>query len=447
MKLRTGLLALLSLALIGYGGAKAYLYFKVKSKIDELIGIAAPFAAITYDGISSDLRGKLGIGNIVVKSATGAQLQIDSIELEGPGPGFLWDLTGAFKYGDPPASLILKLNRLALPADQALGGALGGVAFSEPGDDTQSGPQPCTLDGLLSHTGVERIGMSTLVANLSMGYAFNRASGEAELFLENELLEMDELSLSMSLRGVNESAGLNLNEMPAIAAVDLRYSIYSPYIKRMVAECARQVQRSPEQFVDSIFNQPSHQLGQALGLIPGPGIKQVLRELVSQGGEVRLKAHPDSILDPAALSSLRPEVLTRLLNIELYLNDQPVEDLTFALAEQAAAAGSGSESQEGGKAEPESDSVVGDGDFDAAGRGQRDARRLRYMETEIAELQHYLGSRVRLYTDQSSKPKTGYLIAYNGRTFSVEQSVHGGTMTAHIQQSELTRAEVLRRVP
>ncbi|MCB1763443.1 MAG: hypothetical protein KDI27_09935, partial [Gammaproteobacteria bacterium] len=253
--------------------------------------------------------------------------------------------------------------------------------------------------------------------------------------------------LSMSLRGVNESAGLNLNEMPAIAAVDLRYSIYSPYIKRMVAECARQVQRSPEQFVDSIFNQPSHQLGQALGLIPGPGIKQVLRELVSQGGEVRLKAHPDSILDPAALSSLRPEVLTRLLNIELYLNDQPVEDLTFALAEQAAAAGSGSESQEGGKAEPESDSVVGDGDFDAAGRGQRDARRLRYMETEIAELQHYLGSRVRLYTDQSSKPKTGYLIAYNGRTFSVEQSVHGGTMTAHIQQSELTRAEVLRRVP
>ena len=122
MKVKTLLMVPIVLAAVGYGGTKAYIYFSVKSELDNLVEKAAPFAEISYGGISSDLRGKLVVTDFsVISHAGGERMQIETIELAGPGPGFLFDLSGGFKTGDPPRNLSLGINRLSVPADQGFG--------------------------------------------------------------------------------------------------------------------------------------------------------------------------------------------------------------------------------------------------------------------------------------------------------------------------------------
>ena len=447
MKLKNGLFALLVLSVAGYGAAKYYVHASVKSKLDGLVRMASPFAEINYGKITSDLRGKLQIETVSLKTSEGAFLQIGAIELEGPGPRFLWDLTQGFKDSEPPASLALRLTDVSIPVDQSFTGNFGPkTPGGENGNSRQ--PQPCTLGGLLKHAGLEQIGMDTLSANSSMGYNLNKASGEARVFLDYELMGMESLSLDMSLQGVPEPGAVVMGAMPRFADVDLAYSLQSDHIKRLVEHCAQQSQQSSEQFLDAVFSQSDSQIAGNLGFAPGPGLKEMLRKLVTNGGRVQLMANPVDNLDQATLAAYKPEDIMRLLHVRISLDEKPVEDLSFAFAADGAAlsrssvpGGFGIDSQDSVEASALGDSDAAESDI------QKQRRRMRYVETGTADLQRYIGSRVKLYTLNSSKPKEGFLSSYKGGTFSVKQSLHGGTMIAHVRVTEISKAEVLRSVP
>lgn len=446
MKLKTGLFALLLLSAAGYAGAKFYLHAQVNSKLDELVRIASPFVMISYGKISSDLRGKLWIENIGLKTSDGAVLQIGGIELEGPGPRFLWSLAKGFKDSAPPSRLALKLTDVSIPVDQSFRGSFGPITLG--GDNTSPGSQPCTLGGLLKHAGLERLGIDTLSASSVMGYNLDQSNGDAWVFLDYELAGMDSLSLAMSLRGIPEPGAVVMGAMPRIADIDLSYSLQSGHIKRMVEYCSRQSQQTSEQFLDAVFNQSDNEIARNLGFVPGPGIKQMLRKLVTDGGTVQLKANPPDSLDPATLSAYKTEDLMRLLKVKISLDDKPVKDLRISFVSEGEAlsgplnlSGFGIGTQDSAAGKPSDDSDAEEADV------QEERRRMRYVETGISDLRLYIGSRVKLYTVNSSKPKQGFLSGYKGNTFSVEQKIHGGTMTAHVRDSEIARAEVLRPVP
>lgn len=442
MKLRTGFLALLVLSLACYGGAKYYVHAKVKSKLDELVHLASPFAQISYGEITSDLRGKLQIDNIGLKASEGAVLQIGSIGVEGPGPGFLWDLTGGFRNSEPPARVALKLTDASIPVDQSFNGNFGPINLG--GEREQTGqPQPCTLGGLLKHAGLEQIGIEYLVANSVAGYNFSKSHGEAQVFLEYDLTGIESISLAMSVLGIPEPGAVVMGVMPSIADIDLSYSLQSGHIKRMVGHCANQAKQSNEQFLDAIFAQPDSHIARDLGFSPGPGIKNLLRNLITNGGTVHLTANPADDLDPATLLAYKPEEILRLLDVDVYLDGKPVEDLSFAFAPSGTF---GLVRGETG-AQNSMDDKTPDGTEAVDPEIRQERRKLRYIETGVSDLHLYIGSRVKLYTSDSSKPKRGYLTSRKGETFSVEQSIHGGKMTAHVRISEISRAEVLRLAP
>ena len=447
VKLKSGLFSLLVLAVAGYGGAKYYVHTKVKDKLDELVRMASPFAEIRYGEITSDLRGSLKIEDIGLNAAEGTALQIGNVELEGPDPRFLWDLTNGFKNSEPPEKLALRLMGISIPADQNFKGDFGPITLG--GKSTGSGQvQPCTLSGLLKHAGLEQIGMETLSANSTMGYSLNRASGEAWVFLDYELEGIESLSLAMSLRGIPESGALVMGAMPRFADIDISYSLQAGHIKRLVGHCASQSQQSSDQFLQAVFTQSDRDIAENLGFVPGPGIKEMLRKLITNGGTVQLVANPADGLEMATLLAHKPEEIMRLLKVKLSLDEKPVEDLSIAFANNGAAlSGPWGLNGLGADAGESSEEELKD-DVEAADSEVRIERlRMRYVETGISDLQHYLGSRVKLYTRDSGKPKQGYLASYKGDIFSVEQNIHGGTMTAHVRVSEISKAEVLRPVP
>lgn len=88
---------LIVLALIisgcAYFGAKFYLHYRVSSGLDDALIMAAPFADIQYNGVSSTMSGELSIDGITVRmSGFDDPLYIDKLSLITPGFFFLLNL-------------------------------------------------------------------------------------------------------------------------------------------------------------------------------------------------------------------------------------------------------------------------------------------------------------------------------------------------------------------
>jgi hypothetical protein len=88
-------LILLGLTLVAaaYFGSRFFLHYRVSSVIDNAILMAAPFADIEYDGVSSTIRGELSIEGITLQMHEFRDpLTIDKLRLITPGYFFLLNM-------------------------------------------------------------------------------------------------------------------------------------------------------------------------------------------------------------------------------------------------------------------------------------------------------------------------------------------------------------------
>ncbi len=65
--MRTGLIGLILIFALGYGGAKWYLHHEVSSGVDAAVLIMSPYANMEYGGISSTLSGELTIDDVRIQ--------------------------------------------------------------------------------------------------------------------------------------------------------------------------------------------------------------------------------------------------------------------------------------------------------------------------------------------------------------------------------------------
>ena len=200
MKLKHLLVGIVVVAVAGYGGAKTYIYLKVKDELDKMVQMASPFVEIGYGDISSDLRGSLMVTDLdLISLAGGETMQITSLEIKGSGPEFLLELAGGFKKSGPPAEMVLNIHRVSVPVDQ---GFEANFDFTGMGDGSSSSGQdvkPCTLGGILQYKGVDKIGIDTLIADATFGYRNDPKSGEVKVFFDYQLDSIESFSIGLEL--------------------------------------------------------------------------------------------------------------------------------------------------------------------------------------------------------------------------------------------------------
>lgn len=445
MKLKTGLLLVLITVGLAYGGAKFYLHKKTKDKLDEWVIMASPFVELAYGEIHSDLRGSLAVDRVYMSSADGAVVQIGRVQLEGPGPGFLFDLTQGFGNKAPPENLVLKIEALAVPVDQNLRASFS--AFNANGAEAGQA-EPCTLGGLLKYAGLDNIGMEQMVADAVVGYNLDRSRGEARMFFDYDLKAIESMSLNLALDRLPEPGAVMLGEVPSLTSLELSYKMEPDYAKRMVAHCARQGNTTAGEFLSALFGRSDAYFNSNLGFVPGPGLREMLQNLLTGGGVVQISASPPGDLDPSQLLAYQPQQMVDLLGISVAYNDKPVTDLSMRFSSPGERLSSvpGWSGFGFGEPEPAEETSVNDApDGDVSTPSQRP--RMRYVETPVSELPSFVGSSVRLYTVGVPQPKQGILKSYKNSVFSVVQEIYRGKMTAHVARADLARAEVLRSLP
>ncbi len=414
MKLRTLLFAPLILLAVGYGAAKAFVHYRVTSELDKLIEMAIPYADISYGGVKSDLGGKLTVERIeVTHPATGFNVNISALELQGEDYSFLVELMSGMDKGEPPSKLSARIIGAEFPAS---------ADFFTDQDDASGSKKPkkvCTLGGLMQHSEIEQLGHSTIIADAGLGYEFDRNSGTLKAEFDYSVSGIESFSMDFRMRGVALRAMDMMAAPPALEDVKIMYTLEQEYMQEAVQHCADSNGQERQAFIDSLFARSDYYHMKNLGFVPGPGLKDVLRELVTKGGSLRIDAMPPPDFTMEKFAMFRQQDLVNLMDLEVSINDKLVTDLSYSL------------------------NATGGPDVEG-GEGLADQKRVRwtYQEVDKGELGKYLGRRVKLYVKGNATPKMGELDDVTAREISVDQRVHRGTITAHVPIDHLQRAEV-----
>lgn len=426
MKLKTLLLITLLAGLIAYAAVKGVLYYQVRSQMDRLAALAAPFARLDYDAIESSLQGGVAVTGVTLMPAGApAGIRVERVELRGDGPGFLLELFGGLDPRHPPERLQLAVSRMSVP--------LGSDYLQTWGLESGSpAPDLCSLAGLLGQTEIERLGFRQRLADARLRYDLDRPGGQVTLGMEFVLDGLAAMNLELVLGNLS---GPGATAPPSLERLSLHYRLDPDYMRRAVAYCAGQAGLQPAAYVDGLFSRGEGYFANSLGFVPGVELRTALRRLVERPGELLITALPEAGLDPARLSQYAPSELVERLGIRVSVNDRPVTDLSFSLPPGGAAFATLL-----GEAAP-ADATATD---PAAPDTPAQRPRARYIDTPVPQLRRHLGRDVRIFGAGRSEAQQGILMALGDQQLELEQRLYGGKMTLYIPLAKIRRVEVLR---
>ena len=429
----------------GYGALKGYVWFKVKGKLDDAVLMAGPYADISYGGISSELRGSVAVDDLrIAPHGAAGELHAASVQLQGPNLGFLLDLAGGkFDAKRIPERVTLRVSDLRVPA----GGNL--VAGFTPPDTTlpASTPDPCNLAGIF-RPDAAKLANPTLDIDATLGYQVSPTADQTRLFVDYHIQGVEAMNLAVALRGQLNPAAMMSGSTPSLGAFDLSYTLDPAHAGRAIRYCAGKAKQPTDAFIDDLLSRSDGYYERVLGFVPGPGIRAALGRYMRQPGEIQVTAHPPASLDPSTLALYKPEDIVSLLGLNVTVNGQPLQDLSFAMPQVATHASTVpdwiAEMYRQTPTDGEAQESSPDAEHHARPTPAEPKRVKRFLAVEIGELKHYVGSDVRLYTTQGGKPRQGVLVSLQNGEASVEQRVSGGNITSHTPLADIEKAEVFK---
>ncbi len=416
------LYALIGLLLI-YAGLKAYVYFGVKDQMERLDAMVRPFSQVTYDGIASSLlAGSVSVENIEVKQAEKAlPLRIRSTTLSGDGIGFLFDLSDGFSSGRMPEAMALDMWGVELHDPQSLLpenlslGANAQSPLSEP-------PDPCSLKGLVQRIGLFRSDSYPLIVDFNMAYGLDTSSSVGEIKMGYQVRNRESLEWETRVSGLVRPGDVLVGVVPEIEHMGLTYRPGYEYVTGLVHECARTIGLSPPLYVGGLLSQSAELLANELGFIPGPGLRQAMQTFLLEPKSLSAEIGP--VEEPMALTqaNLTPQQTLEFLGLRLFVNDAPINDLSYEEVP----------SLEPSKVEEE----------EREARAKR--RRIVFLDTPPTELERYIGREARLFVKNHDRPHRGVIVEVKDEEVSIQKQVRRGKFTVHVPISGIEKAMVKR---
>lgn len=434
MKLKTFLFLPILIAAVIYAGLKGYIHFRVKGKIDDLQKMMAPFATLSYSNIASDLRGKLTVSDIaVIPAGTTLEFRVKELEIAGPDLGFLLALSGDFRNSEAPDSMRLHLKQARLPSDEDFMSQLSSlVPLSADQANKARPPEVCSLGGIFQHIGMEKIGYGTPLVDFSMSYEYYRPADELTVTTQYNRPGLESFEWTMVFENMPQMNQVMMGDAPELKKMEGSYRVDKAYMKRMVDYCATQAETNPQRFVEGLFNQPDGYYARNIGIVPGLGIRAAMKSLLTGATELGFSAYPLAEITSEMFSTYPPEELVSVLGLQVSIDGKRIPDISFTVPEDLSIYADGSSEDQFSQL------------TEAELRARRKPRR--FIKTDLADLENYLGANIHLYIKNEDKMRVGVLDDIDDVYLDVQQRVSGGTFTAHIPIDTIESVEVLRTV-
>ena len=420
-----------------YGGIKGYVYYRVSSELDKMISMASPFVDISYGGISSSLDGSVAVENVrVLPQGVSDSVTVDAIEVRGDGPLFLYQLTSGFKGDGLPKNMSFALRGFRLPLDGEVAAKYSGFMLNS--EKVAGAPQDgCGVNGGFSPELLGALGVDALMIDMSMGYRFDEMDDQSQITMEFDFREFETMEVDMTFAGMPQPGVVMMGGTPAFKKLALRYWLDPDFAAKAMGHCAKKRGQTVEAYIDSLFEGDDDQLAQAMGFIPGEGIREAMKRYLKEPGEVYISIRPPASGDFGSLAFYKPEDAVALLDPFVQVNGEAVSDLSFKIPERPG--GMGPFGQLSG-----SDKTASSGGASSTSSSKKARPKPRFIQTAVGKLGEHIGRDVRIYTNQTDTVRKGILVSIEGPDVNIEQRLYGGKMSVHVPLRVITKAEVYR---
>jgi len=323
---------LLILPVLGYGGLKAYVWYDVKSNVDNAIVTVAPFVDITYDSIfSSLLDGVVGITGVVIRpKMTSDEFTIQEMNLSALTIFDVFMLGSRFKDGELPEYIGFEMKNVNIDVDSEIFAMLDNMQAQAAESQTSEDPLLIERMDALACGDVEKFGINEFSA---MGYnplnldvavkvEFEKASGQAKI--DMRIKDRDLYSVNFTMQtGFDlhqiKSAGLQPVE-PEISEMKIEYTD-TGYYKLRNKYCAQQSEGSIEQYVNANIAQLAAELG---ATFPQKTV-DAYRQLMMSGGNFTISLNPTEATMLSGLEFYKTADILDILGMEIVINGANVD--------------------------------------------------------------------------------------------------------------------------
>lgn len=410
---------------------KGAMYLRVKQVMDDLVAQSAGRFEITYDSISTELKGAATVGGLEIRPAGFEQtISVEQVRVATDDPwAFVapdtWGQTGE---GALPERLHFNAFTVRIPLEQAVHDALRQQSplaqFGSEGCDSLN-IDPLQLQGM---------GFEALTLDLGLDYRFNAAEEGLELGFEFDLHQIESVSLTMRLSGF-QPGNLGPEQLAGLrfAMADLRVRMEPAFGHKLVAHCAAQEGVPPDQYQQRLLSTLRENLGQS-GITLGPELQAAIEGFYSEWGDIRVYLKPEEPLGMLQMAGLSPERLEQALGISLFVNDILVQNLDVDIDLNARRGGS-----------------FASGD-DREGQRRAVTPRTRivreFHRIDPVALPGHIGRVVRIQPE-GQPVREGVLAAIGDGEAQVRLHTRGGSVTSHVPLRSIVTVEVekVRRVP
>lgn len=409
---------------VAYGVTKGVMYYRVHNVLEELVLQASPYGDLQYGAIDTNVSGKVAVNDIVFRPAgVNADVRVAKVRVSGPDAWFFVrpDVLAGGKGASMPPRLHVSAEAISVPVDVEWQSGL--PSLNTPTQADACAGQPASDPELLRSLGLEE-----LIVDAEMGWLADESKLELSGDFAFDVRGLQSMQASFKLADTSLSALQGGQVMPTLGGFKFSMRLDPQVGERLVAICAKRLGLAPEAYRERLITEQRMSAEDA-GVRLGPGLQFALDTFYRQWGEVELVARPESPLGVMSLAFLPPDRIADKLGLTLRVNDTLVTDLSFTLAlgENGSAAGWAA--------------LFDDGAQSAKPRAVRPRYKRIWQRIAPQTLTQYVSREVRVYS--SDQPmRTGTLVSVSKGIAEVQQRVHGGRYTAHVQLAQVTRAEV-----
>lgn len=408
------------------GAAQGYVWYTTKQNADQLIGMLAPFASVTYRGVHASLLGSVGLNDVrITPNGTSDPVDIRAIRIEAPSIVTLYTLDSYFKQGQLPPGLSIAVRDLRA-------GLYSDFVMQAQGTALVSDEEACSLLGNPGPEQLEAMGYDEFRADMSLGYTYDEQSGQLNFEMTQDAAEM--FVVSVDWRLVANLPGGSLLALqsapPTLAEAGISFEDQS-FIKRQLEFCAAKQGQSLDEFVQAKIAAVDDELA-AAGISVSTELLDAYVRFLDRPEQIELRAQPSSPLNLGELALYQPSDLPRLLNLQVSVNGQAVDDLRITFSQPLPSASA-----------PVAETETTDPTVSAAAVAPVATQpQLAFRPTAPTELSAHVGKTVRI-TISNGRVYEGSLEEVSASGIKVRSRFSGGTATFPVPFERIREASVL----
>ena len=304
---------------IGYGGAKFYLHHKVESGMDSAVMMMAPYADVSYKGVSSTVSGKLTVNGVRARiKGFNDEIRIDRFGIDTPSFLTLMELGDMASglqssKGHMPDYIGFVIEGLHMPVNADYFETLYefGISMISPSDIDDSAVQ-CTGKYGFSPDTLAELGYREQVVSMAM--YLRQAPGNFAIEISANTADMWDIDAEMQFAG-DMQVEMAKGPMARPKLSSLQFEITDRSLNQRVRDHCRDRGLSDAQILQAQLDALEF-FGDSNGIVFDDYVVTPYKEYLAGKPTLLVTARPNEPLNLTQIALYKPSDVPALLNLE-----------------------------------------------------------------------------------------------------------------------------------